>query len=727
MQLKILSYTKRDGTQDTTVNDGVNYSARIKAANTDITAEGVPVWTPRSDGQEDTLAGVKIKGRVLEISLTIQGTLGVGLTYLGGMFDPHDTSTKTIIFQDVADSNRLWYLTGRNGKLGQHTGGGNVIARFICKSSILLTSLTRTETTWPITASAQTQAFTNDLGNIDAFPIYELTPTSARGYGQRYRHFVTTYNYTKKSANQYHICITGASGLDTSALIKVTTTNTTSTMAGITASVPATGGTLTNLASTASFPASGVVMYGTEQISYTSKTATTFVGITRAAGGTTAASHANPTTVYLSQMYANGSDVRVLLADGNGNISEVPYWFGDTGLTQINQTNTLIWIPLNYAVRALGLLAGSITDSDTSLSVTQLEGNFDLTDGLLLVDSEICSYTSFDPFTNTFVNLTRPSKGTANVAHTANTTVRGINELWLYYGNPLATAPNYPQALKPPFSLGSSLNSLWVYTNFASSAQNTNDEFKPSKIGARALTYSSDRDINNVAPADPVVELGLSVIDKDDTAQWDVAIAFGWTQATFTNIDAYNLPASTGWMKAGNGTQVAIAKTTAANTWQTTSPTITPAITAFSLTLYAKNSTTANFGTRAAMNAAQVAISLSAGTGPTEGVPYASLGAQQLVTYDLDAIIENTTTNENIRVVFDNMALNSTIRIDTFLRATTYLGDNRRADNAIYPYPSRENILKFRYGVANTYKYTELGATGVNFVLKWQGRCNALG
>lgn len=63
--------------------------------------------------------------------------------------------------------------------------------------------------------------------------------------------------------------------------------------------------TALTVASTTGFPYAGVVTIGTEQISYTAKTATTFTGLTRAANSTTAAAHAISDTVSYT---ANGTN-----------------------------------------------------------------------------------------------------------------------------------------------------------------------------------------------------------------------------------------------------------------------------------------------------------------------------------------------------------------------------------------------------------------------------------
>ncbi len=66
----------------------------------------------------------------------------------------------------------------------------------------------------------------------------------------------------------------------------------------ITASVPATGAALSvNTDPTTTFPSTGTLLIGTEEITYTGMTASSFTGITRGANGTTAAGHTSGATV----------------------------------------------------------------------------------------------------------------------------------------------------------------------------------------------------------------------------------------------------------------------------------------------------------------------------------------------------------------------------------------------------------------------------------------------
>lgn len=87
----------------------------------------------------------------------------------------------------------------------------------------------------------------------------------------------------------------------------------------ITAGSPATGGALT-VASTTTYPASGTVLVGSEAITYTGTTGTTFTGITRGALGTTAASAIDTSSVnyYLASVSTSATARPNLAVTGNG-------------------------------------------------------------------------------------------------------------------------------------------------------------------------------------------------------------------------------------------------------------------------------------------------------------------------------------------------------------------------------------------------------------------------
>ena len=83
---------------------------------------------------------------------------------------------------------------------------------------------------------------------------------------------------------------------------------------GVTASAPATGSALT-VDTTAGFPTSGTLLVGTEQITYTGLTSTTFTGITRGANSTTAAIHLDDATIKLMTFIITPQELNLVLPE----------------------------------------------------------------------------------------------------------------------------------------------------------------------------------------------------------------------------------------------------------------------------------------------------------------------------------------------------------------------------------------------------------------------------
>jgi hypothetical protein len=111
------------------------------------------------------------------------------------------------------------------------------------------------------------------------------------------------------------------------------------------------------------------VVAGTTNITFVNDVGTVeldlgnITGIVRGANGSVAASHANPTTVFLSKMAYDGRDIKIYVGLGNGTSTSVPLWFGSStvGATGgMNTAATKIWINNNYATRAVGTLYASI-------------------------------------------------------------------------------------------------------------------------------------------------------------------------------------------------------------------------------------------------------------------------------------------------------------------------------------------------------------------------------
>ena len=119
--------------------------------------------------------------------------------------------------------------------------------------------------------------------------------------------------------------------------------------------------------STTGFPTSGTIHIGSEQITYTGKTGTSFTGCTRGANGTTAAGHADNTAVTLTRYTG-------LIRD-----HLTKKWNFIQGLTEEPSTTTNLSNPnLTYA----GLKIGSIEITDTTATTSFNTGAFTVQGGM---------------------------------------------------------------------------------------------------------------------------------------------------------------------------------------------------------------------------------------------------------------------------------------------------------------------------------------------------------
>ncbi len=133
-------------------------------------------------------------------------------------------------------------------------------------------------------------------------------------------------------------------------------------------------GTTINVASTANFPTSGTnyIQVGTEEISYTGVTATSFTGITRAVRGTTRASHLNGATVTDHSNYSGWGQA----AATTDKVAEPGMWsldnLGSTAIALIFNGECFEWnSDLTNAVRTRAtIISGAPTASRDMLVST---------------------------------------------------------------------------------------------------------------------------------------------------------------------------------------------------------------------------------------------------------------------------------------------------------------------------------------------------------------------
>lgn len=185
--------------------------------------------------------------------------------------------------------------------------------------------------------------------------------------------------------------------------------------------------TTITVASTTGFESVGTVTIGTENITYTGKTSTTFTGCTRAADGTTAASHTNGDTVTRSTKWYNISRTNGAYnatADENwtatviggvlvmtNNFDKPQYWALTDGkpLSSQRMQDLSNWPSFTE-------LNGAINDSVTTITVDSTE-DFPSA-GQMTIGTEKISYSGVT--STTFTGCTRGADSTVAASHSDN-------------------------------------------------------------------------------------------------------------------------------------------------------------------------------------------------------------------------------------------------------------------------------------------------------------------
>jgi hypothetical protein len=181
--------------------------------------------------------------------------------------------------------------------------------------------------------------------------------------------------------------------------------------------------------STTGFESVGTVTIGSENISYTGKTATTFTTCTRGADSTSAAAHSDDATVTRASKWYNitrSSGAYSATADENwtstiiggvlvmtNNYDKPQYWALTNG---VPLSSTLMQDLSNWP--SLTLLDGAIVSTSATTAITVDSTEDFPTSGTFTVDSEDISYTG--KTSTTFTGISRAQNGTTGATHLDN-------------------------------------------------------------------------------------------------------------------------------------------------------------------------------------------------------------------------------------------------------------------------------------------------------------------
>lgn len=745
MKPKIYSYNG-----DTTVNDGTNFNSKIVDGLFPPSSQAQ--YIPRAGGQEPALSGNVTEPRKLTVRFT--SLLGAsGLQTLSALIDTQDSTARTLVIKDGDDSDRQWYMYVKPEEYRDPQGKTFEVV-FACQNTYWLTVASSTDDSWAITSSGDQYTINIDVGTLDAWPIYKITPGTTRA-GANYSciAYVYTRNYTDRSAVNWRLDLAdaraGSGGFDTRETgpnIKDTTrwclANGAKSSTDLSIDYDDVTGTL---------PASGILYNANtgEQIAFSSKTGSSFTvpssgcvsadGTGRGIGGTTAAAIGDDDELYISKFLIDCTDVRIFAAPGSGQPVEIP-----RTIAPLDSQRSRIWIEQDYSPRAICSPKADMTDSQVSVGVTGIvnPNSFLAEDGLLLIDNgvniEIVSYETFlldtNNTTGAFYGLERGIMGSSAYAHGTGAYLYAIPNITIkcgkYDATAIPTTSDWTQAV-PMHTTNTSTNPSRVYTSMWSDTYGENNQFIPSQAGEDNYFTAHD-DWQNSTPADPAADIGVSAKYNKEFGRWQIYMPFGITEATFSSVEVRNhFVSATGWVGLANNmlpaswTRTAFGTSTAGtfNTWEAKGDkTVTPPAARRYARMQMQNGTGSQLIGKASAQCSGVTLTLSTATTSTEhGIPYVSMTALEPITYDMDAILENTTTGENLELV-GQMDTGETLTINTLLKTIRYSKTGGSAFSFLRRKSSiRDTWLRCQPG-NNTLKWTETGVTDVSVVVEWQAR-----
>jgi hypothetical protein len=722
------------------INDITNYKAWIPRGQI-LMPEAESKEVKKADAAAEPV-GVDISGKSLTICIECKGATKHTQRETVKAWFADQVTFHNLVVKDTADSSRQWYVEARPTRVVPESPGLLTITLAI-KEPIWKTVATETETTWQPTASGQSRDYTIDVGNLEALPIYEITPTTGKSaIITAYRRHVVIHNPKTWAMWNYAECVTGG-GLDTAALINDTSvSNQINDADGITAGDEtididtAVGGGL---------PASGMGYCGTEQLSWTANSGTQLTGCVRGINGTTAAAHANNTVIATSRIQADGDDIRVWV-DGK----EVHRW-----ITGMNSAATLVWIVIDFKRKREFKLATTLDDSSdyADIAVTGEQAMKCPEEGWLLIGTEVFHYTSTEDnyFSdgNGETNIQRGCWDTTKAAHAIGATVYWIeHEIQVNYGNQTMTDPavsdemsDYYDDDKPMLDLANCTNVLWTWTEFWSSLKTRTCQWKPLVNPVWGPDMSSERlsyTANEKTYAEPALEMGLvgglkdGVLADDNYWIFSHPAGINTTAANmvFASGEKYNVAAAAdeAAIKINSSdhaipdpmlwtTWYTIPDTSVANTWQAWSRDAAVSGTIYHVELFLKTKRS-----NSCIEVSSVTLPLLAA-----GVPQVTMLAQVANIYNISLKLENTTAGAAYSINLDfPIKLNQKFTVNTLnhsIRLTPGGGNAFAALTLNLPDKNRAQWLKMIQGV-NNIKVTETGLAGMDIVVKWQGRNN---
>lgn len=163
-------------------------------------------------------AGKDISPHTLSIEI-IQATVMTDLDTLNALFDTQDETPRQFICTDTEDSDKQYYVYATPTQvMGGHEGTMAIVT--LALDDPIWQSVTQNSQTWSSTSTTSTTDVTVG-GNDDAFPIFEITPTSAPSTDFIFTSYIQILPTSANPWTARPLCITGDTSTtwDTAALV----------------------------------------------------------------------------------------------------------------------------------------------------------------------------------------------------------------------------------------------------------------------------------------------------------------------------------------------------------------------------------------------------------------------------------------------------------------------------------------------------------------------------
>jgi hypothetical protein len=621
-------------------------------------------------GAPPVYAGKDITPKTLVLEITMPSVIS-DLDTLNQLFDTQDETPRQFICTDEEDSSKQYYVYATPQQVsGGHDGTEAVV--MLALDDPIWQTVTQTTQAWSITSSTSTTDVTINT-NADAYPIFEITPTSNPSTDFIYSMYIQVLPTGDRPWNSRPLCITGDTSTtwDTAALVAA-------------GKMQADGDDIR------------VYRNGIEQ------------------------------NYWLSGI--NTTDTKVWVVADMGKAVN----FTTSAAIGATDTVTEIQIPLIGTQTALERLYGE--NNQTKLNNLPPTGLLIVDTSLGSTDTEEFIYSAVTRTERklAFTIRSRANRNTLAVAHAAGSNVRYMPYGYrIDYGASSAVAATVDDATKPLINLSTSNNTSFVYSTFYDTAGLRAGRWQPFVRQQSDPTFSRSGHFTSTSDegdTDPATEMGLKALTYQRDGTWKPdTVLLTWVGnfpdyvTSFSASGEQNQTASTiptagmAWLNGLGTINYFWTVTAQASTDYGTFTTWTKATTDANVPLGIDSLRWIQSGTILGTSDLYSKVGASSVTVNFTNNPHVMLRGETTATVKINCVIANTTTGDSIEIITP-VDVNETIYIDTDPDFPTVTYNGQVINGALRLSSIRAAWLKLQPG-ANSLTFDNSQSVSNNFTI----------